>query len=123
MSSKLPFPAHGDTLAVVKIGPAYEGKGEARHVVGSVLTALLLFDNCAQVPITIMGLDNSKLPAPELVTERNMQMHFLIAKFQNLVISFSGGDFGSIRYKGTAAGVEFLNLNPPPAQTNTTPTK
>lgn len=46
----LPFAAHGDTLAVSKISPKYEGSGEARHIIGAQVTALLLFDNCAQVP-------------------------------------------------------------------------
>ena len=104
------FAAHGDTLAVSKISPKYEGSGEARHIIGAQVTALLLFDNCAQVPITIPGLDISKLPSPEVVTERNMKLDFLKARFSDLVITFSGGDYGAIRYKGTATGVEFLNL-------------
>lgn len=112
--STLPFAAHGDTLAVSKISPKYEGSGEARHIVGTQVTALLLFDNCAQVPITIPGLDASKLPSPEVVTERNMNLNFLKARFTDLVITFSGGDYGAIRYKGTASGVEFLNLTPAP---------
>ena len=110
MASTLPFAAHGDTLAVTKIVPKYEGSGEARHVVGSQVTGLLLFDNCAQVPITIPGLDASKLPGPEVVTERNLKMDFLKARFTDLVITFCGGDYGAIRYKGTASGIEFLNL-------------
>lgn len=110
-----PFNAHGDTMPVVKIAPKFEGTGPARHEVGTQFNALLLFDSCAQVPIVISGLDASKLPSPELVMERNMAMRFLLAKFQDLVITFSGGDFGAIRYKGTATGVEFLNLNPPQA--------
>lgn len=61
-------------------------------------------------PITIPGLDISKLPSPEVVTERNMKLDFLKARFSDLVITFSGGDYGAIRYKGTATGVEFLNL-------------
>ena len=115
MPSTFPFAAHGDTLPVVKIGSKFEGAGAARHEVGAQINAMLLFDNCAQVPIVISGLDASKLPSPELVMERNTTMKFLIAKFNNLVITFSGGDFGAIRYKGTATGVEFLNLNPPQA--------
>lgn len=115
MPSIFPFTAHGDTMPVVKTGTKFEGTGPARHEVGAQLNALLLCDNCAQVSIVIPGLDASKLPSPELVMERNMTMKFLIAKFQNLVITFSGGDFGAIRYKGTATGVEFLNLNPPQA--------
>ncbi len=109
----LPFAAHGDTFSVVKIGSKYEGTGENRRIVGAQCHGLLLFDNCAQVPITIPGLDASKLPGPEVVTERNMKMDFLKARFTNLVISYSGGDYGAIRYKGTASGVEFLNLTAP----------
>lgn len=113
--SILPFAAHGDTLPVVKISTKYEGSGAARHEIGTQLNALLLFDSCAQVPITVQGLDVSQMPSPELVSERNMSLKFLVAKFQNLAIAFSGGDYGAIRYKGTATGVEFLNLNPPQA--------
>lgn len=116
--AQLPFVAHGDTMPIVKIAPKFEGTGAARHEVGTQINVLLLFDNCAQVPIVISGLDASKLPSPELVMERNTGMKFLVAKFQNLVITFSGGDFGAVRYKGTATGVEFLNLNPPQAQVN-----
>ena len=105
----LPFTAHGDTLVISKISPKYEGNGDTRHVAGSVVTALLLFDNCAQVPITIPGLDAAKLPAPEVVTERNMKLNFIQARFTDLVISFSGGDYGAIRYRGTASGIEILN--------------
>lgn len=105
----LPFASHGDTLPLVKIAPKYEGSGDARHVVGTVFTALLLFDNCAQVPITVLGLDASKLPDPEVVTERNMKLNFIQARFTDLVISFSGGDYGAIRYRGTASGIEILN--------------
>jgi len=123
MASTLPCAAHGDSLPIVKISPKYEGSGETRHIVGAQFTALLLFDNCAHVPITIQGLDASTLPSPELVNDRNLKLQFLIAKFQNLTITFSGGDYGSIRYKGTAAGVEFLNLNPPPAQPHSTANK
>lgn len=39
-----------------------------------------------------------------------MKLDFLKARFSDLVITFSGGDYGAIRYKGTATGVEFLNL-------------
>ena len=66
----LPRAAHGDTIPVTKVERAYQGKGEARHEVGSKLTGLLLFDGCAQVPITIPGLDISKLPSPDIVTSR-----------------------------------------------------
>lgn len=113
--SQLPFAAHGDTLPVVKISQRFEGTGAARHAVGVQFNALLLFDGCAQVPITVPGLELSKMPSPESVSGRNLSLKFLVAKFHNLVITFSGGDFGSIRYKGTATGVEFLNLNPPQA--------
>ncbi len=105
----LPFAAHGDTLPIVKISPKYVGSGDARHIEGTAINALLLFDNCAQVPITIPGLDVAKLPAPEVVTERNMKLNFIQARFTDLVISFSGGDYGAIRYKGTASGIEILN--------------
>lgn len=109
----MPFPAHGDTLPVVKGGPKYEGSGEARQLVGTVIEGLLLFDSCAHVRINIPDLDPSSLPSTEFFTERNMKMNFVLARFKNLVITFSGGDYGAIRYKGTASGVEFLNLNPP----------
>lgn len=105
----LPFAAHGDTLPIVKIASKYEGARDARHTAGTIATAMLLFDNCAQVPITIPGLDASKLPAPEVVTERNMKLDFIKARFTDLVISFSGGDYGAIRYRGTASGIEILN--------------
>lgn len=105
----LPFAAHGDTLPIVKIAPKYEGAGDARHIAGTTVTALLLFDNCATVSITIPGLDAAKLPAPEVVTERNMKLDFIKARFADLVISFSGGDYGAIRYRGAANGVEILN--------------
>lgn len=114
--AQFPFAAHGDTLPVVKIITKYEGIGAARHEVGVQFSALLLFDNCSQVPITIPGLDITKFPSADVVTQRNMKLQFLVARFQNLVITFSGGDYGAIRYKGTASGVEFLNLNPAPVQ-------
>ena len=53
----LPHTAHGDTLFVVKIAPKNEGKGEARHTVGTQFNGLLLFDNCAQATIIVPGLD------------------------------------------------------------------
>lgn len=105
----LPFAAHGDTLPVVKLAPKYEGVGEARHVVGVQATVLLLFDGCAQAPITVLGMDPSKFPNPEAVTDRNMKLDFMKARFTNLVISFSGGDYGSIHYRGTASGIEIIN--------------
>lgn len=111
----IPRAAVGDTLPVTKVERAYQGKGEARHEVGSKLTGLLLFDGCAQVPITIPGLDISKLPSPDIVTERNLKMQFLVARFRDLEISYRGGDYGAVVYRGTATGVEFLNLNPPTA--------
>lgn len=113
MASILPPAAHGGTLPIAKIERAYKGKGDARHEVGSKLTGLLLFDGCAQVPITIAGLDISKLPSPDTVAERNLKMQFLIARFRELEISYRGGEFGAVVYSGTASGVEFLNLNPP----------
>lgn len=108
----LPFAAHGDTLLVVKIAPKHEGRDAARHIIGSELIGLLLFDSCAQVPIVIPGLDHTTLPAPEVMTERNIKMDFLKVRFQNLSISFRGGDFGAVHYKGTASGVELLNPTP-----------
>lgn len=111
--SMLPSAAHGDTLPVVKLEKAYKGRGEARQEIGSRVTAMLLFDNCAQVPITIAGLDVSKLPSPDIVSARNQKMQFLVARFRDLEISFRGGDYGTVVYSGTASGIEFLNLNPP----------
>lgn len=110
MPHTLPAAAYGDTLPIVKIAPKYEGKGDARHIVGTEVTAPLPFDNMALVPITIPGLDAATLPSPETVAERNMKLDLLMGKFQGLVIEYSGGDFGSIRYKGRAAGVTFTNL-------------
>jgi hypothetical protein len=111
--AKLPFIAHGDTLPVVKVDKAYKGQGQARQELGSKVTALLLFDNCAHVPITIPGLDFSKLPSPDVVSSRNGKMQFLLARFRDLEINYRGGDFGTVIYTGTASGLEFLNLNPP----------
>ena len=111
--AQLPRTAVGDTLPVVKIERAYRGKGEARQEIGTKVTALLLFDSCAHVPITIPGLDPSKLPSPDLVAERNMKMAFLVARFRDLEINYRGGDFGAVVYTGTASGLEFLNLTPP----------
>ena len=113
MPSILPRAAHCDTLPVIKLDKAYKGKGDARQEIGSKVTALLLFDNCAHVPITISGLDSSKLPSPDIVSERNMKMQFLVARFRDLEITFRGGDYGTVIYSGTASGVEFLNLTPP----------
>lgn len=111
--AKLPFSAHGDVLPVCKVEKAFEGKGEARHEVGSKITCLLLFDSCAHVPVTIYGLDISKLPSPDAIQERNLKLQFFGARFRDLEISFRGGDYGSVIYSGTASGIEFLNLNPP----------
>lgn len=113
MASTLPRAAVGDTLPVIKCEPAFKGRGEARQEIGSKVTAMLLFDNCAQVPITMLGLDSSKLPTPEVVSARNQKMQFLVARFHNLEVSFRGGDYGAVIYSGTASGIEFLNLNPP----------
>lgn len=118
MPSILPRTAHGDTLPVCDVGKAYKGKGEARQEIGSKLTAMLLFDNCAHVPITIPGLDSSKLPSSDIVSERNMKMQFLVARFRDLEITFRGGDYGTVIYSGTASGVEFLNLTPPTPPAN-----
>ena len=46
-----------------------------------------------------------------------MKLDLLIADFKGLVIEFSGGDFGAIRYKGRATGVTFTN----PAMASTVP--
>lgn len=104
----LPHAAHGDTLPIVKISPKYEGKGETRRIIGTQLHALLLFDNCAQAPITILGLDSATLPAPGIVAEHNMTMSFLKARFTDLVITFNGGDYGTVKYHGTASGADIL---------------
>ncbi len=109
MASTLPFAAHGDTFPIVKITPKYEGEVSNRRVVGVQCEVLLLFDHCARVPITVVGADASKLPSNEILTERNIKLQFVLARFQDLTITFSGGDFGSIRYKGTATAVEVLN--------------
>lgn len=118
MASTLPFAAHGDTLPVVKIVPKYEGEGNNRRVIGIQCDALLLFDHCTRVPITVIGAEASTLPSNEILTERNMKLQLVLARFQNLVVSFSGGDYGSIRYKGTATGIEVLNPTLPPVQSN-----
>lgn len=115
MASTLPRAAHGDTLPVCKIEKAYKGKGDARQEIGVKLTALLLCDNCVSVPIKVAGLDISKLPSPEIVTERNQRMQFLVARFRDLEITFRGGDFGAVIYSGSASGLEFLNLHSPAA--------
>lgn len=115
MPSILPRAAVGDTLPIVKIDKAYKGKGDARQEIGSKIIAMLLFDNCTHVPITIPGLDSSKLPSSDIVTERNLKLQFLAARFRDLEISFRGGEYGAVVYSGTASGIEFLNLNPPTA--------
>ena len=109
----LPRAAYGDTLPVVKIDRAYKGKGDARMEIGTKFDGLLLFDHAAHVSITIPGLDISKMPSSDIVTERNMKMSFLIARFRDLEITYRGGDYGAVVYSGSASGVEFLNLNPP----------
>lgn len=113
MASILPFAAVGDTLPIIKIEPAYKGRGDARQEIGSKVTAMILFDHCAHVPILIAGLDASKLPSPEVVSARNQKMQFLVARFPDLEITFRGGDYGTVIYSATAAGIELLNLNPP----------
>lgn len=118
MAHTLPYAAHGSKLPVVKISPKYEGKGDARHIIGTEVTTLLPFDNMAPAPIIIPGLDTAELPAQEIVTERNLKLDLLVGDFQNSVIEFSGGDYGSVRYKGRATGVTIVNLTPsaPPAK-------
>lgn len=111
MSHILPAVAHGDRLPVVKAGPKYEGRGENRRLIGSELTALLPFDNLTAVPIVIPGLDAATLPSPETIGEHNQRLNLLLGKFQGLVIEFSGGDFGTVRYKGRASSVTFENLS------------
>lgn len=109
----LPLNAVGDTFPVSKVEKAYKGKGDARQEIGAKVTTMLLPFDCAPVPITIAGLDVSKLPSPDIVSERNMKMQFLVARFRDLEISFRGGDYGTVIYSGTASGVEFLNLTSP----------
>ena len=104
----LPASAHGDILPIVKIVPKYEGRGEARHIVGTQLTALLLFDNCAHAPITILGLDAAKLPSPQMIAEHNMKLDFLKVRFTDLAITYRGGEYGTVIYNGTANGAEVL---------------
>lgn len=113
----LPFAAHGSKLPVVKSAPKYEGRGDARHITGSELTVLLPFDGMASAPISITNLDFSTLPTQETITERNMRLDMLVGEFQDLVIEFSGGDYGAVRYRGRATGVKFINLNPSPSTT------
>lgn len=114
----LPPAAHGSKIAVVKIAQKYEGRGETRHIIGSELTGLLPFDGMAAVPIVIPGLDVTTLPSQEVITERNMRLDLLVGDFQGLVIEFSGGDYGAVRYTGRATGVTFTNLTPAPGSTN-----
>lgn len=109
----LPPTAHGSKLPVVKIGPKYEGKGEARRLIGVELAGLLPFDGMAAVPIVIPNLDIATLPTQEAITEHNMRLDLLVGDFQGLVIEFSGGDYGAVRYTGRATGVTFPNLNAP----------
>ncbi len=106
--STLPRTAHGDTLPVVKIGPKNEGKGEARHFVGTQFNGLLLFDNCAQATIIVPGLDPAKMPAPDVITERNMKMDFLKVRFTDLTINYFGTEYGGVRYSGTASSAEIV---------------
>lgn len=114
MSHILPYAAHGSKVPVAKISPKYEGKGDARRLVGSEFTGLLPFDGMAPVPIVIPGLDMAALPTQEAITDRNMKLDLLVGDFQGLVIEFSGGDYGAVRYKGRATGVTFPNLTPTP---------
>lgn len=109
MASTLPYSAHGNELVVTKIDPKYEGKGENRHIVGAQLRALMLFDGCAHATIVVMGIDPAKFPPPEVITEHNMKLNFLKVRFSDLVITFSGGDYGAIIYRGTASGAEVIH--------------
>lgn len=109
----LPPAAHGSKLPVVKISPKYEGKGDTRRVIGAELIGLLPFDGMAAVPIVIPNLEVATLPSQEVITERNMRLDLLVGDFQGLVIEFSGGDFGAVRYTGYAKGVTFPNLTAP----------
>lgn len=108
MASTLPHAAHGDELVIAKIEPKSEGKGENRHIIGTQFRALLLFDNCAHANIIVKGLDATKFPAPGVVTERNMKLDFLKIRFTDLVITYSGGDYGAINYRGTASNAEII---------------
>lgn len=122
MAHILPATAHGSKLPVSKITAKAEGRGEARRIIGSELTALLPFDGMASVPIVIPGMDAATLPSMEVITERNMKLDLLVGEFRDLVIEFSGGDFGTVRYKGRASGVTFSNLHPsgtPPSTAKT----
>lgn len=108
MASTLPHSAHGNDLVVTKIEPQNEGKNENRHVVGTKFRGLLLFDHCAHVTIVVKGLDPAKFPGPEVVTERNMKLDFMKVHFTDLVITFTGGDYGAITYRGTASNAEII---------------
>lgn len=109
----LPQAAHGSKLPVAKIGPKYEGKGDARRLIGVEFAGFLPFDGMAAVPIVIPNLDIATLPSQEVITERNLRLDLLVGDFQGLVIEFSGGDYGAVRYTGRATGVTFPNLNAP----------
>lgn len=122
MAHIMPYPAHGDTLIVTKIEPKFEGKGDARHVIGTEIVVMLLFDHCSLVPIVIRGLDAATLPDDRVVSERNMSKDFLIGRFKDLVITYRGGDYGSVVYSGTASGVEISNLTPPASATGNSKT-
>lgn len=110
----LPPIAYGDTLYVANAQEKFKGKDAARHSIGVEVDVILLFDHLAHVPILIEGFDVKQLPAPEVISEHNMKLDLIKARFKDLRITFSGGDFGAIRYAGTATGVEFLNLTPAP---------
>lgn len=43
-----------------------------------------------------------------VIYERNVSLNFLKVRFTDLVVTFSGGDYGAIRYKGTATGAEII---------------
>lgn len=109
----LPPAAHGPKLPVVRISPKYEGKGDARRLIGVELAGLLPFDGMSAVPIVIPNLDVTTLPSQETITEHNMKLDLLVGDFQGLVIEFSGGDYGAVRYTGYAKGVSFPSLTAP----------
>lgn len=114
----LPYAAHGPKLPVAKIEPKFEGKGDARHIVGAEVTTLLPFDGMAPAPIVIRGLDVATLPTQEAITERNLKLDLVVGDFQGLVVQYMGADFGAVRYFGRATGVTFTNLTTAPGSTS-----
>ena len=110
MAHIMPFAAHGDTLPAVKAEGKMKGRGDDRKCIGAEITVLLTADSCAHVPIVIEGYDMTRLPDRLSFQNHNVKLSFIQAKFKDLVIEFSGGDYGAIRYSGRATNVEFLNL-------------